>query len=123
MSEDSALLITQPEKALCEKLERDCQGVTRDLEEQASVVYDFGDSRSERVPWLERTDFPSHLARLRDEEIRSSYALPLKKGIDTASVYAEDPNLVRILVAAKAVLRDVYRLYSDTSLDRKMTQQ
>ena len=36
---------------------------------------------------------------------------------------AEDPSLVRILVAAEAVLRDAYRLCSDTSPDRKMTQQ
>jgi hypothetical protein len=114
-------LLTEPEKALFEKLEKDYRDVTRDLEEQASVVYDFGDSRAERVPWLERTDFPSHLARLKDEEIWSSYKLPPKKELDAGSENAEDPNLVRILVAAEAVLRDAHRLCSDTSPDRKMT--
>jgi len=115
--------LTEPEKALFEKLEKDYKDVTRDLEEQASVVHDFGDSRAERVPWLERTDFPSHLARLKDEEIWSSYRLLPKKELDAGSENAEDPILVRILVAAKAVLRDAYRLCSDTSPDRKMTQQ
>jgi hypothetical protein len=34
---------------------------------------------------------------------------------------AKDPNLVQILVIAKAILKDAYWLYSDTLLDRKMT--
>jgi hypothetical protein len=41
--------------------------------------------------------------------------------LDAGAENAEDPDLVRILVIAKAVLRDVYRLCSDTSPDRKMT--
>lgn len=106
-----------------EKLEKDCKDVTCDLEEQASVVYDFGDSRSERVPWLEQTEFPSHLARLKDEEIKSLYTLLPKKVLDANAENAEDSNLVRILVAAEAVLRDVYKLCSKTSPDWKMTQQ
>jgi hypothetical protein len=97
--------------------------VIGDLEEQATVVHDFGDSRAERVPWLERTDFPSHLAGLKDEEIKSSYTLPPKKHLDTGAEGAPDPDLVRILAAAEAVLRDVYELCSDTSPVRKITQQ
>jgi hypothetical protein len=58
---------------------------------------------------------------LKNKKIWSSYKLLLKKELDTGSKDAEDPSLVRILVAAKAVLRDAYRLYSDTSLDRKIT--
>jgi len=58
---------------------------------------------------------------LKDEEIWSSYKLPPKKDLNKGSKNAEDPQLVRILVAAEAVLRDVYRLCSDTSPDRKMT--
>ena len=65
---DSAAL-TGPEKELFVKLEKDYGDVKGDIEEQASVVHDFGDSRSERVLWLERIDFSSHLARLKDEEI------------------------------------------------------
>ena len=34
-----------------------------------------------------------------------------------------DPDLVRILVAAEGVLQDAYQLCSDSSPDRKMTQQ
>jgi hypothetical protein len=93
-----------------------------DLEEQATVVQDIRDSRAERVPWLhDLMGFPSHLATLKDKEIWSSYKLPPKKELNAGSENAEDPNLIRILVIAEAVLKDVYRLYSDTSLDRKMT--
>ena len=59
---------------------------------------------------------------LKNEEIWGSYKLPLKKELDAGSEHAEDPNLVRILVAVQVVLRNVYRLCSDTSPDRKMTQ-
>jgi hypothetical protein len=111
------------EKALFRELEKDFVGVKDDLEEQASVVHDFGDSRSERVPWLEMTAFPFHITKLKDEEIWSSYKLPPKKELDAGSENAEDPNIVRILVAAEVVLRDAYWLCSDTSPDRKMTQQ
>jgi hypothetical protein len=31
--------------------------VNDDIEKQASIVHDFGDSRSARVLWLERTAF------------------------------------------------------------------
>jgi hypothetical protein len=65
--------VAEREKACFEELEKDCQKVGDDIAEQASVAHDFGDSRSARVPWLERTAFPSHLARLKDEEIKSSY--------------------------------------------------
>jgi hypothetical protein len=69
------------------------------------VAHDFGDFWSERVPWLERTDFPSHLARLQDKEIKSSYQLPPKKVLDAITENAEEPDLVRILVAAKGCRR------------------
>jgi hypothetical protein len=120
---DSAIL-TQTEEELFLKLEKDYDNVKGDLEEQASIVHDIGDSRSERVPWLhDVTGFPYHLATLKDEEIWSSYKLPPKIELDTGGDNATDPNLVRVLVAAEAVLRDAYRLCSDTSPDRKMTQQ
>jgi hypothetical protein len=73
------------------------------------------------VPWLERTQFASHLATLKDEEIRSSYELPRRqKGGD---VDAGDVDLVRIITAAEAVFKDAYALCGDTSPERKMTQQ
>jgi superfamily II DNA helicase RecQ len=119
---DPALSI-EPEKELFAELERDYEDAKGDLEEQASVVHDFGDSRSERVPWLERTNFPSHLAGLKDTEIKSSYALPPKRTLDASAENAKDLDLARILAAAEALLRDAYQLCSDTSPDRKMTQQ
>ncbi|PQE10616.1 telomere-associated recq protein [Rutstroemia sp. NJR-2017a WRK4] len=113
-----------PEKELFEKLEQDCKEMKCDLEEQAAVVQDIGDSRSERVPWLhDLTGFPYHLTTLKDEEIWSSYKLPPKKELEVGSKGAADPDLVRIVGAAEAVLRGAYRLYSDTSPERKMTQQ
>jgi hypothetical protein len=72
------------------------------------------------VPWLERTQFASYLAMLKDEEIRSSYELPPKKREDAD---ATDADLARIIAAAEAVFRDAYALCSDTSPKRKMTQQ
>jgi hypothetical protein len=57
---------------------------------------------------------------LKDEKIWNSYKLLPKKELDTDSKNTADPNLVRIIIAAKAVLRDIYWLYSDTSLDRKI---
>ena len=119
-----SVLLTRPEKELFEKLEKDYRDVKYDLEEQATIVQDIGDSRSERVPWLHDViRSPPHLTSLKDEEIWSSYKLPPKKELDAGGENAEDPDLVRILVAAEAVLRDAYKLCSDTSPDRKMTQQ
>jgi hypothetical protein len=120
---DSARL-TKTKEELFVKLEKDYADVKVDIEEQASIVHDIGDSRAERVLWLYNvTGFPYHLTVLKDEEIWGSYKLPPKREFDTGGEEAKDPNLVRILVAAKAVLRDIYRLYSDTSPDRKITQQ
>jgi hypothetical protein len=84
------VLLVQPEKELFEKLEEDYKAVKDDLEEQASVVQDF-DSKSARVPWLERTQFVSYLATLKDKEIRGSYKLPPRK---EGAADAEDINLV-----------------------------
>ncbi|KFY99227.1 hypothetical protein V498_00910 [Pseudogymnoascus sp. VKM F-4517 (FW-2822)] len=79
----------EEEKALFIKLEEDYQDIKGDIEEQASIVHDFADSRE----------------------------------VDAGAEGATDPNLVRILGAAKAMLRDAYKLCSDTSPERKMTQQ
>jgi hypothetical protein len=95
-----------------------------DIEEQASIVYNIGDSRSERVLWLYNlTGFPYYMPNLKGEEIWSLYKLPPKKEPDSSSENAKDPNLVRILATAEAILRDAYWLYSNTSPERKITQQ
>jgi hypothetical protein len=67
------------------------------------------------------TGFLSHLTTLKDKEIWSLYKLLPKKKLDAGSEDTKDPNLVRILVIAKTILKDTYRLYNDTSLDRKIT--
>jgi hypothetical protein len=116
--------LTGPEKDLFAQLEQDYEGVRVDREGQASTVHAIGDSRAERVPWLhDVTRFPFHIGDLRDEEIWSSYKLLPKRELDAGSEDAQDPDLVRILVAAEAVLRDAYKLCSDTSPERKMTRQ
>jgi hypothetical protein len=56
---------------------------------------------------------------LKDEEIKSSSQLPRKSEGDEKA----DVDLVRITHAAESVLRDAYALCSDTSPERKMTQQ
>jgi hypothetical protein len=43
------VLLTQLEKELFEKLEKDYKNIKCDLKEQAIIVQDIGDSRSERV--------------------------------------------------------------------------
>jgi hypothetical protein len=120
-------------------LKGDIASAERELDEKGGIVQGIGGSRTERVPWLARTGFYSHLEGLRDEEIKLSYTLPPKKVLDTygrgesIKVNADaggrlDPclhlhlDLVRILVAAEAMLRDAYELCSDTSPARKMTQ-
>ncbi|OBT71217.1 hypothetical protein VF21_09869 [Pseudogymnoascus sp. 05NY08] len=96
--------LEREEKALFTRLEEDYQeGVKGDAEEQASIVHDFADSR--------------------DDEIRSSYKLLPKKEVEGGAEGATDPDLARILAAAEAMLRDAYKLCSDTSPGRRMTQQ
>jgi len=46
---NDSILSIQPEKELFEKLEKDYKDIKGDIEEQASIVHNFGDSRSERV--------------------------------------------------------------------------
>ncbi|KAF8855837.1 hypothetical protein BDZ45DRAFT_745982 [Acephala macrosclerotiorum] len=46
--------------------------------------------------------FPYHTITLKNEKIWSSYKLPPKKELDASSENAEDPSLVRILVATEA---------------------
>jgi len=106
------------------KLEKDYKDVKVDIEEQASIVYNISDSRLERVPWLyDLTGFPYHMPNLKGEEIWSLYKLLPKKEPNSSSENTKDPDLVRILAVAEAILRDTYRLYSDTSPKWKMTQQ
>lgn len=101
-------ILLQLETDLFVKLEKDYRDVRRDLEEQASIVHDFGDSKPERVPWLERTGLPYHLSGLKDIEIQASYRLRPKKELVWDTPDAVDPDLVRSLVAAEGVLRDAY---------------
>jgi hypothetical protein len=108
--------LTQREKRLFQTLEEDFCAVKGDAKEQASVVQDF-DTKLARVPWLERTQFASYLALLKDEEIRTSYELPPKQRREDAADTTEDADLVRILAAAEALFRDVYALCSDMSLE------
>ncbi|KAH6974032.1 hypothetical protein EDB80DRAFT_693274 [Ilyonectria destructans] len=119
--------LSQEEGKLFDGLKVDIVQASRDLEEKAGVVQDVGESRADRVPWLVHTGFPTHMRGLRDAEIQSSYSLPPKKlldlGGDGSSEGEADTDLIRIIIAAEAVLRDAYKLCSDKSLDQKMTQQ
>lgn len=115
---DSAISLKEEEKVLFIKLENNYQDVKGYIEKQATIVQDFGDSRSARVPWLERIGFPSHLVGLKDEEIKSSSQLPRETEGDKKA----DVDLVRIIHAAESVLRDAYALCSDTLPERIMTQ-
>ncbi|KAG8664593.1 hypothetical protein FPOAC2_10293 [Fusarium poae] len=121
---------SQEEGKLFEDLKADIIQASRDLDEEAGIVQDVEESRAEdRVPWLAHTGFPTHLRGLRDAEIMSSYALPRSGGPggdDGEEEYGAggaDTDLGRILAAAESTFRDAYKLCSDKSPDRKMTQQ
>jgi hypothetical protein len=100
------------------------------------------------VPWLQKTAFPSHLAGLTDDEIKGSFKLPSKKKKTEAAKASmsagkgkgkdkdkdkdkskgkdendRDRDLHQILNAAEALFQDAYQLCSETSPNRKMTQQ
>jgi hypothetical protein len=118
---DKATLLTEGEKACFEKIEEDYQKIKEEIAKEAGIVHDFEDSRSARVPWLERTGFPFHLKDLEDAEIYSSYKLPSDRELEEGGV--GDPVLARIIGATKSLLQEAYELCSDTSPDRKMTHQ
>jgi hypothetical protein len=117
------------ERKLFEDLKADIIQASRDLDEEAEIVQDVEASRADRVPWLVHTGFPTHLQGLRDAEIMSAYALPRSgdgddddDGEGEGSAGDTDIDLRRILAAAESTLRDAYKLCSDKSPDRKMTQ-
>ena len=113
--------MTEGEKTCFEKIKEDYKKVKEEIATEAGIVHDFEDSRSARVPWLERTGFLFHLKDLLDAEIYSSYKLPLDRELEEGSV--DDPVLVRIINATKSLLQKVYELCSNTSPDRKITHQ
>ncbi|RKK12694.1 hypothetical protein BFJ65_g11956 [Fusarium oxysporum f. sp. cepae] len=132
---------SQEEGKLFEDLKADIIQASRDLDKEAEIVQDVEASRADRVPWLVHTGFPTHLQGLRDTEIMSSYALPRSvdddddgggdgddddddgEGEEEGGAGDTDIDLRRILAAAESTLRDAYKLCSDKSPDRKMTQQ
>ncbi|KAJ0134278.1 hypothetical protein HZ326_22663 [Fusarium oxysporum f. sp. albedinis] len=133
---------SQEEGKLFEDLKADIIQASRDLDKEAEIVQDVEASRADRVPWLVHTGFPTHLQGLRDTEIMSSYALPRSgddddgggggggagdddddDGEEEGGAVDTDIDLRRILAAAESTLRDAYKLCSDKSPDRKMTQQ
>ncbi|KAH7147165.1 hypothetical protein B0J13DRAFT_408939, partial [Dactylonectria estremocensis] len=123
---DTTASITALKSDLLQDLEQDIRRAEEDLEEQARVVQDFGDSRSARAPWLKTLDFPGHLRGLKDDAIKVSYTLSPKRVLDgdvDENDDAEHPDLVWILNAAEAMLQDAYELCSDTSPGWRMIQQ
>ncbi|RKK19065.1 hypothetical protein BFJ65_g571 [Fusarium oxysporum f. sp. cepae] len=133
---------SQEEGKLFEDLKANIIQASRDLDKEAEIVQDVEASRADRVPWLVHTGFPMHLQGLRDTEIISSYALLRSvdddddaggdgdndddddgEGEEEGGAGDMDIDLRRILAAAESILRDAYKLYSNKSPDRKMTQQ
>ncbi|KAM7210245.1 hypothetical protein V8F06_014373 [Rhypophila decipiens] len=103
-------------KRLFERLESDLVNAQRSATGGGDHVVEDFDSKMSRVPWLERTGFPAHLAGLRDKEISTSYQLPRPDREDEA-------DLRRISDAAEGMLRDAYELCNDKSPECRMTQQ
>ena len=105
-------------RGLFDSLADDCKHVRSDLEREARVVDGFGDSRSARIPWLERTGFVHHLQGLDGREIQRSHNLAAGD-----SDNADERRLRRVLAAATSLLHNAYKLCKDTSPNRKLTQQ
>jgi hypothetical protein len=49
-----SVLLTQPEKKLFDKLNKNYTDVKQNLKKQASIVHDFK-AKSKKVPWLKQT--------------------------------------------------------------------
>ncbi|SCO76796.1 uncharacterized protein FRV6_01008 [Fusarium oxysporum] len=67
---------SQEEGKLFDDLKADIIQASHDLDSKAEIIQGVKVSRADRVPWLIRTGFATHLQGLRDAEILSSYALP-----------------------------------------------
>jgi hypothetical protein len=111
---------TTAQQALFASIEQDARTIQQDVDREAAVIQDLNASRTERVPWLEKTGFPAYLAGLQDSQIKSAYKLPSK---DPAKATDNDRDLARILAAMQALLDQAYQLCNSTSPDCKMTQQ
>jgi hypothetical protein len=98
--------LTEGEKAYFEKIEEDFEKVKEEVAREAGIVHDFEDSRASRVPWLERTGFPSHLKGLFDEEIYGSYKVPSDRELEGGSF--DDPILARIITGTRSLLNAAY---------------
>jgi hypothetical protein len=118
---DKAMLLAKGEKACFEKVRADYQKIKEEIAKKAGIVHDFKDSRSARVPWLEKTGFPFYLKDLLDIEIYAFYKLPLDCELEEGGV--GDPVLAHIINATRSLLREAYRLCSNISPDQKMTHQ
>jgi hypothetical protein len=98
---DEPILI-EGEKAFFEKIEADYEKIREEIVKEAGIIHDFEDSRSIRVPWLERTGFPFHLKDLLDAGIYSSYKLPSDRELEEGGV--SNPVVARIINATKSLL-------------------
>ncbi|KAM0226644.1 hypothetical protein ACHAP5_012369, partial [Fusarium lateritium] len=67
---------SQEEGKLFDDLKADIIQASHNLDIKAEIVQGVEMSHADRVPWLIRTGFATHLQGLRDAEILSSYALP-----------------------------------------------
>ena len=107
------------QQALFTNIEQDAGTIQQDVDRQAVIVQDLNASRTEQVPWLDKTGFPAYLAGLQDSQIKSAYKLPPK---DPAKAATSDRDLARILAATQARLDQAYQLCNSTSPDCKMNQ-
>jgi hypothetical protein len=120
---NSTTPLTESERLCFEKASADYEIVKDEIAKEAGIVHDFEDSWASRVPWLDRLGFLSHLVGLLDDEIYLSHQLPPAKELEGDGSNSLDPVLVRIVNATRSILRDAYQLCSDSSPQRKMTQQ
>jgi hypothetical protein len=66
---NTIITLTQPKKELFTKLKEDYTDIKGDIKEQASIIYNFKDSKSKRVLWLKLTAFLYHITTLKNKKI------------------------------------------------------
>jgi hypothetical protein len=95
-------ILTEDKKACFEKIETNYEKIKKKIIKEIGIVYNFENSRSAQVPWLERTGFPFHLKDLLNAKIYSSYKLLLDRKLEEDNI--SDPVLICIINTIRSFL-------------------
>lgn len=127
-----------------DELAADAVQAKHEIDQTAMAVPDVGGERADEDSWVLQTGIGAHLRGLLDEEIQSSYTLPVGRNMLSGKIEPAAPgrrdhgelraaadddetteagDIRRITAAAEKLLREGYSLVADRSDERRMTQQ